>query len=190
MPQNQRQLQTDKHRAYAYNDAGRIKAHQKMDRMKRITFEACPVSTGSGYPPPYDAVCAARQRYRLGDAAGLTQFGVNRLILPPGAWSSQRHWHSEEDEFIFVLEGEVTLVTDAGAEILRAGDCAGFKAGTANGHHLQNNSMENAVVLEIGSRHPDTDVTEYPGINLRWLPEIGCVHLDGTPYEKPPVKDT
>ena len=154
--------------------------------MKRISLDACLVSIGSGYPPPYDKSCAARQRYRLGDAAGLTQFGVNRLVLPPRAWSSQRHWHSAEDEFILVLQGEVTLVSDSGAEILRAGDCAGFKAGAHDAHHLQNHSTENAVVLEVGSRHPDTDVTEYPGIDVRWLPESGCVHLDGTPYEEPP----
>lgn len=154
--------------------------------MKRIRLEDCPASVGSGYPPPYDAQCAVRQRHRLGDAAGLTQFGVNRLVLPPGAWSSQRHWHSAEDELIFVLAGEVTLISDAGAEILRAGDSAGFKAGTPDAHHLQNHTTNTAVVLEIGSRHPDTDVTEYPGIDLHWLPEIGCVHLDGTPYEQPP----
>ena len=157
--------------------------------MKRIRLETCPISMGSGYPSPYDAPCAARQRYQLGNAAGLTQFGVNRLVLPPGAWSSQRHWHSAEDEFILVLQGEVTLVSDSGAEILRAGDCAGFKAGVQDAHHLQNHSAENAVILEVGSRHPDTDVTEYLGIDLRWLPEIGCVHLDGTAYEEPTVKD-
>jgi uncharacterized cupin superfamily protein len=157
--------------------------------MKRISLSACPVSTGSGYPAPYNAPCATRQRYRLGDAAGLTQFGVNRLVLPPGAWSSQRHWHSAEDEFILVLEGEVTLVTDAGAEILRVGDCAGFKAGQSDAHHLQNHTTEPAIILEIGSRHPDTDVTEYPGIDLRWLPETGCVHLDGTSYDQAPFDE-
>jgi len=96
---------------------------------KRIDLNAVQVSTGSGYPAPFDAPCAARARQRLGDAAGLTDFGVNLLRLPAGAWSSQRHWHSAEDEFVYVLEGEAVLVTDSGEEILRAGDCAGFKAG-------------------------------------------------------------
>ena len=85
---------------------------------------------GTFYPPPYDAPCRARERKRLGDAAGLTQFGVNLLRLPPGVWSSQRHWHSHEDEFVYMLEGELVLVTDAGEEIMRPGDSAGFPAGS------------------------------------------------------------
>src|SRR5690606_1964700 len=108
--------------------------------MKKIDIAAVPVLEGSGYPSPYDAPCAGRQRRRLGDAAGLSGFGVNLLRLPPGAWSSQRHWHAAEDEFIYVLEGEVVLVTDHGEETLHAGDCSGFPAGDANGHHLQNRS--------------------------------------------------
>jgi uncharacterized cupin superfamily protein len=94
---------------------------------KRINVAALPVNVGSGYPVPFGVPCAARARQRLGDAAGLTDFGVNLLRLPPGTWSSQRHWHSAEDEFIYVLEGELTLVTDAGEEILRPGDCAGIQ---------------------------------------------------------------
>src|SRR5271169_4516419 len=121
---------------------------------KRIHVDKLPVVTGSGYPAPFDAACAARVRQRLGDAAGLTDFGVILLRLAPGVWSSQRHWHTAEDEFVFVVEGEVVLVTDAGEEILRAGDCAGFKAGIKDGHHLQNRSQRDAVLLEIGSRKP------------------------------------
>src|SRR6185437_9803621 len=94
---------------------------------KRIDLKSLPVVTGSGYPPPFDAPCAARARQRLGDAAALTDFGVNLLRLSPGVWSSQRHWHTAEDEFVYVVAGEVVLVTDAGEEVLRAGDCAGFK---------------------------------------------------------------
>src|SRR5260370_42520378 len=105
---------------------------------KRIGVTKVPVITGSSYPTAFNLPCTARARQRLGDAAGLTDFGVNRLRLPAGAWSSQRHWHSAEDEFVYVLEGEVVLVTDSGEEILRAGDCAGFKAGLRDGHHLQN----------------------------------------------------
>ena len=97
--------------------------------MKKIDKTAAPVLNGTRYPEPYDQPCRARSRIRLGDAAGLEQFGVNLCRLPPGAWSSQRHWHTEEDEFVYVVEGELVLVTDEGEETLRAGDCAGFKAG-------------------------------------------------------------
>src|SRR5215831_19372129 len=119
---------------------------------KRIDPAALTSITGTLYPPPYDQPCRARQRTRLGDAAGLAQYGVNLLRLPPGAWSSQRHWHTAGDEFIYVLSGEIVLVTDEGEEILRPGDAAGFKAGDANGHCLQNRSVVDATVLEIGTR--------------------------------------
>ena len=150
---------------------------------KRIDMEKVPVLKGSRYPAPFDLACAARARQRLGDAAGLTDFGVNLLRLAPGVWSSQRHWHSAEDEFVFVVEGEVVLVTDAGEEILRAGDCAGFKAGVADGHHLQNRSQHDAVLLEIGSRKTAEDYGEYSDIDLRFLKgRQGYAHKDGTPY--------
>jgi uncharacterized cupin superfamily protein len=152
---------------------------------KRIDLDAVPVSTGSGYPPPFDTPCSRRVRRRLGDVAGLTDFGVNLLRLPPGSWSSQRHWHSAEDEFVYVLEGEVVLVTDAGDEVLRPGDCAGFKAGVQDGHHLQNRSTADAVVLEIGSRKTAEDEGDYPDIDLRFLKgDAGYAHKDGTPYRK------
>ncbi len=150
---------------------------------KRIDLNAVAVITGSRYPPPFDVPCAARARQRLGDAANLTDFGVNLLRLPAGTWSSQRHWHSAEDEFVFVLEGEVVLVTEAGEESLRAGDCAGFKAGVRDGHHLQNRSRESAVVLEIGSRKSEQDEGDYPDIDLKFLKgRAGFAHKDGTPY--------
>lgn len=149
--------------------------------MGKIDLQQAPTRSGTTYPPPYDAPCLRRTRWRLGMAAGLTQFGVNKLVLLPGQWSSQRHWHHKSDEFVYVLEGEVVLVSDAGEEILRAGDCAGWKAGETNGHHLQNRSQRDAVVLEVGSSLPD-DIAEYPDIDLRALPE-GYVHKDGTPYE-------
>src|SRR6202035_2968954 len=98
--------------------------------------------------------CRGRERRRLGDAAGLTQYGATLLPLPRGAWSSQRHWHIAQDEFIYVLCGEVVLVTDGGEEVLRAGDAAGFPAGDTDGHCLQNRSSADARVLEIGTRVP------------------------------------
>lgn len=151
--------------------------------MKRIDLATAPVRKGASYPPPFDAPCKERHRTRIGVAAGLTQFGVNRLVLPPGQWSSQRHWHHAEDELVMVLEGEVVLVTNAGEELLRAGDFAGFPAGDPDGHHFQNRSDQRAVLLEIGSSSPD-EIVEYPDIDLRALPG-GYVHEDGTPYEAP-----
>jgi uncharacterized cupin superfamily protein len=138
---------------------------------------------GTLYPPPFDQPCLARERTRLGDAEGLTQFGVNLLCLPPGAWSSQRHWHAKEDEFIYVLSGEVVLVTDSGDEVLSPGDCAGFKAGDRNGHCLQNRGTADATVLEIGSRFSD-ECTTYSDIDMKTEPGVGYVHKDGTPYPK------
>jgi uncharacterized cupin superfamily protein len=149
--------------------------------MKKIEIRALPRRESSGYPPPYDEPCRTRMRRALGDGAGLTQFGVNLLHLPPGAWSSQRHWHTEEDEFAWIVEGEVVLVTDAGEEVLRAGDCAGFKAGVADGHHLQNRSSRPALILEIGSRRPETDAVDYPDIDLRWSETTGYARKNGTP---------
>jgi uncharacterized cupin superfamily protein len=152
---------------------------------KRIELGIVPLAVGTSYPAPFDAPCAARVRQRLGNAAGLTDFGVNRLRLPPGTWSSQRHWHSAEDEFVMVLEGEVLLVSDAGEELLRAGDCAGFKAGVRDGHHLQNRSSRDVIVLEVGSRKTAEDEGDYPDIDLRFPKgDLGYVHKDGTPYPK------
>jgi uncharacterized cupin superfamily protein len=121
-------------------------------------------------------------RQRLGDAGGLTQFGVNLLHLTPGAWSSQRHWHSGEDEFVYVLSGEVTLVTDSGEDVLRAGDCAAFPKNDGNGHHLINKSNAMAMVLEVGTRAKE-DVCTYPDIDLMIdSKDDKYTHKDGTPY--------
>ena len=152
--------------------------------MPKIDVESAPTRHGTAYPPPYDEPCRTRQRWKLGDAAGLTQFGVNLLRLEPGAWSSQRHWHSAEDEFVQVLEGEVTLVDDDGETLLRAGDSAGFMAGDPNGHHLVNRSSSHALVLEVGSRAPDRDGVVYPDIDLVIPPGTRLYqHRDGRPYE-------
>ena len=149
---------------------------------KRIDLASLEVITGTLYPPPYDEPCRTRQRTRLGDAAGLSQFGVNLLRLPPGAWSAQRHWHVGEDEFIWVLSGEVVLVSDSGEEMLRPGDCAGFKAGDENGHCLQNRSGAEATVLEVGTRVPGGDTAYYPECDM--VAHRGYTRRDGTPYPK------
>ena len=148
----------------------------------KIDIAEAPVRAGAGYPPPYGAPCQARRGVKLSDAAGLTQIGVNRMHLPPGTWSSQRHWHAAEDEFIYVLQGEVVLVTDSGEELLVAGDCAGFKAGDPDGHHFQNRSDAEAVLLQVGRRDPG-HLCDYPDIDLR-LPEgaTSYHHKDGRPY--------
>jgi uncharacterized cupin superfamily protein len=150
---------------------------------KKIDIATLKPVVGTLYPPPFDEPCRARERIRLGDAADLTQYGVNLLRLPPGAWSSQRHWHAREDEFVYVLSGEVVLVSDSGDEVLRAGDCAGFKAGDPNGHCLQNRGTVDATVLEIGSRIPGEYAT-YSDIDMKTEPGSGYVHKDGTPYPK------
>ncbi len=153
--------------------------------MKKIDLAAAPVSAGTNYPPPHREPCLGRVRKRLGHAGGLTEFGVNLLTLPPGAWSSQRHWHTHEDEFVWVVEGEVVLITDAGEEILRAGDCAAFKAGDPDGHHLINRSGRDATVLEVGNSDPARDACDYPDIDMIARPgEDHYRRRDGTAYAK------
>ncbi len=148
--------------------------------MKKIDLEGAETRRGSRYPAPFHIPTTGRFRRRLGAAAGLTQFGVNLCTLAPGAWSSQRHWHSRDEEFVYVISGEVVLITDAGEEVLRAGDCAGFKAGDPDGHHLINRSGDDAVLLEIGTDHAD-DVCDYPDINMKAVGDA-YVRRDGAPY--------
>ena len=151
---------------------------------KKIDPSTLPVTLGTLYPPPFDEPCVSRERRRLGDEAGLTQFGVNLLRLPAGAWSSQRHWHTHEDEFVYVLSGEVTLVTDDGEEVLKAGEAAGFKAGDSNGHCLQNRSGLDVLVLEVGSRMTG-DGAFYSDIDLVAQPQgkpAIYTHRNGEPY--------
>jgi uncharacterized cupin superfamily protein len=150
--------------------------------MKRIAPNNGRIREGSSYPPPFDEPCRTRTRRAVGDVAGLTDFGVNVLRLPPGAWSSQRHWHSKEDEFVWVVEGQVVLVTNAGEEVLNPGDCAGFRAGVADGHHIQNRSQRTAVLLEVGSRHDGEDAVDYPDIDMRIGADGITRHKDGTSY--------
>ena len=150
--------------------------------MPKVDLAAVPQIKGVGYPAPFAAACADRIRQRLGNAGGLTDFGINLMRLPPGNWSSQRHWHSHEDEFVYVLAGELTLVEDGGETLLRAGDCAAFPKGTGNGHHMINTSDAVALYLEVGSRNRD-DLTICSDIDLMSSNADGrFVHKDGTPY--------
>ncbi len=154
--------------------------------MPKINVSEAPEGSGSRYPAPFDKPCVDRRWRRLGEAAGLTQFGVNVVTLKPGVWSSQRHWHSHEDEFVYMLEGELVLVTDAGEETLVPGDAAGFKGGVEDGHCLQNRSERDARFLVVGSRVAE-DYGEYPDIDLkftagRYSGGGGYFHKDGTPY--------
>jgi uncharacterized cupin superfamily protein len=150
---------------------------------KSIDLDSAKIVRGSRYPAPFDGPCMQRVRRRLGEAAGLSHFGVNLTRIPAGGWSSQRHWHSAEDEFIYVVEGELVLITDSGEETLQTGDCAGFKAGVADGHHFQNRTNRDAVVLEVGSRRPEEDEVSYPDIDLK-APKggKGFAHANGEAY--------
>lgn len=150
--------------------------------MPKIDIATVSPREGCGYPPPFDEPCRDRRRWRLGDAGGLKDFGVNLTRLPPGAWCSQRHWHSHEDEFVYVLEGELVLIEDEGETTLRAGDCATFPKASGNGHHLINRGAVDAVYLEVGSRHPD-DLTTCSDIDMKSANADGrFVHKDGTAY--------
>jgi uncharacterized cupin superfamily protein len=133
--------------------------------MPKIDIAALPTDTRTGYPEPLNRVVQGRSRKRLGNAAGLDQFGVNLTTLKPGAASALRHWHQNEDELVYVLEGEVVLIEDEGETALRPGDAAGFKANAPNGHHLVNRSQRDAVYLEIGTRAKN-ERAEYPDLDL------------------------
>ena len=148
--------------------------------------EAPPRARASGYPPDLAAKVAGREKRPLGDRFGLKNFGVNLTRLAPGAASSLRHAHEKQDEFVYVLEGEPTLVTDAGATPLAPGMCAGFPAGTGNAHHLVNRTERDVLYLEIGDRIPGDEV-EYPDDDLALVPDPATgrrryVHKDGNPY--------
>jgi len=156
--------------------------------LKKPAFDPMGVDPliGSAYPAAFAAISAERQKRKLGDAAGLSNFGVNLVHLKPGQGSAQRHWHSRQDEFIYVLEGELTLITDGGEQVLRPGAAAGFPAGVADGHHVVNRSDAMAVYLEVGDRTTG-DVVEYPDIDMRaGTTNAGGFRFtrkDGTPYE-------
>lgn len=155
--------------------------------MPKIDIATLATDSHCGYPEPFRQAIMGRSRQRLGNAVGLTQFGVNLTTLKPGAASSQRHWHAREDELIYMLSGEVVLCEDGGETVLRAGDAAGFRAGVANGHCLVNRSDRDAVFLEVGTRSPREEV-DYPDIDMRLARDdtgIRYLHKSGEPYPGP-----
>ena len=146
--------------------------------------ETVEARTGTGYPEPFRHIVKGREKRALGDAAGLVNFGVNLVRLKPGAASSARHWHSRQDEFVYILEGEPTLVTDGGEQVLRPGMAAGFAKGRADGHHLVNRTDRDVVYLEVGDRTPG-DSACYPDIDLAVIMRDGKPHYTnkrGDPY--------
>jgi uncharacterized cupin superfamily protein len=144
-----------------------------------------PESNRTGYPEPFRAANEQRWNRRLGDYAKLANFGVNITRITPGGQSSARHAHSRQDEFIWVLEGDVELETNAGVETLRAGMCAGFPAGTGNAHRFVNRSKKDVLLLVVGDRTAGDEVI-YPDIDLHGRVEpdgkFSFRHKDGTPY--------
>ncbi len=139
---------------------------------------------GSGYPEPFRSLMGDRVKRRLGEACGLTRFGVNLVTLGPGGQSALRHWHTLEDEFVYVLSGEVVLITDGGEQVLGPGLCAGYPAGSRDAHHFVNRGRDPAVYLEIGNRTPG-DAAFYPDDDLMWgEDEQGqfAAHKDGRRY--------
>lgn len=155
--------------------------------MPVIDLAKVPVRTGSIYPEPYASMMKGRSSLRLGDAGGLTQFGVNLVTLEPGALSSLRHWHLNEDEFVMVTEGECTLVQDAGETVMRPGDCAAFPAGSTDGHHFINRTGQVARFLVVGTRAP-REVATYSDVDLRVEIEAGkarFTYRDGSDWAGP-----
>ena len=148
--------------------------------MPKLDRENIEQSNRTGYPAPYDRAVAGRYYRRLAVAGGLTQFGVSEVTLKPGAWSSQRHWHDEEDEFLVMLSGEAVLVEDEGRTRLRAGDCAAFPAGVTNGHHLRNESEEDCIFIVVGSGAGGGG--GYSDIDMMFTPDGSYVRKDGSSF--------
>ncbi len=160
------------------------KQQTAISKQMLINPQEIPERKGSNYPEEFKSLVAGRSKKPLGDAAGLKNFGVNLVTLQPRSWSSIRHWHSKQEEFIYILEGEVTLVTDSGEQTLKPGNMAGFPAGNADGHHLINKSDSVVLYLEIGDRTPEDEVN-YPDTDLiaKYTPQ-GWIFTrqDGTSY--------
>ena len=148
--------------------------------MPKLDLEAIPQVNRTGYPAPFDAAVRGRWYRRLAPAAGLTHFGVSHVVLKPGAWSSQRHWHRGEDEFLVLLAGEAVLVDDAGETVLAPGDCCAFPAGDGNGHHLQNRTDAECCFVVVGGGPEQGG--DYSDIDMRFDADGTYRHNDGAPY--------
>lgn len=148
--------------------------------MPKLDLDSIEQTNRTGYPPPFDKDVAGRWYRRLAPAGGLTQIGVSHVTLKPGAWSSQRHWHDDEDEFLVMLSGEAVLVEDEGRTVLRAGDCAAWPAGVKNGHHLCNESDSDCTFVVVGSGAGGAG--GYSDIDMMWTADGTYTRKDGTPY--------
>jgi len=154
--------------------------------MPKINLDDVIETSGTTYPAPFDGPCIRRRKKAIGDASGLTQFGAHIITLPPGSWSSQRHWHSAEDEMVYILKGTPLFIDDSGETRLRPGDITAHPFADGNGHHMKNDTEEEVQFLIIGTRNPETDSAHYPDIDLD-LPANGTVERafirkNGTPY--------
>ena len=149
--------------------------------MPKIDLDSIEQLNRTGYPPPFDQPVAGRWWRRLAPASGLTDFGVSHVVLKPGAWSSQRHWHDGEDEFLVIIAGEAVLIEDEGRTLLRAGDCAAFPKGTGNGHHLVNESAADCTFVVVGGG--TNTGGGYSDIDMLFTADNRYTHKDGTPYE-------
>ena len=150
--------------------------------MPKVDIESVRQTNRTGYPPPFNEDVKGRLYRRIGKASGLTEIGVSHVVLEPGAWSSQRHWHNGLDEFVVMLDGEAVLVEDGGETVLRVGDCASFPKDAPNGHHLVNRGDRPCTFICIDNRRDEGDC-HYPDIDLRYdATNARYVHKDGTPY--------
>ena len=149
--------------------------------MPKLDLDAIPQSNATGYPPPYDREVEGRWYRRLAPVSGLTRLGASHVVLKPGAWSSQRHWHSEEDELVIMLAGEAVLVEDGGETVVGPGDILAWPAGEPDGHHLQNRSNSDCIFIAISAGDDEQDRGEYPDIDMRFGPD-GYFRKDGTRY--------
>ena len=148
--------------------------------MPKVDLESIEQVNRTGYPPPFDREVAGRWYRRLAPATGLTDFGANHVVLKPGAWSSQRHWHDGEDEFLVMLSGEAVLVEDEARSVLRAGDIAAWPKGTGNGHHVRNESESDCSFVVVGGGANTGG--GYSDIDMLFTPDNRYVHKDGSPY--------